>query len=84
MSSEKKVKLKRRELLNGYIDALTPENITNSGKSDGGWMDSIGVRAAGLGYILDEVIDPMEKFISNNAYARPGFATVSIYVLRWN
>lgn len=76
MSSEKKVKLKRRELLNGYIDALTPENITNSGKSDGGWMDSIGVRAAGLGHILDEVIDPMEKFISNNAYGRPGFATL--------
>lgn len=70
------VKLKRRELCKGYIDVLTPENVTNSGKSDRGFMDSIGVRAAGLGSMFDEIPDHMDMFISNNAYARPGFATL--------
>ena len=60
------VNLIRRELCNGYIDALTPEKVTNSGKSDGGWMDSTGVRSAGLGHIFEETPDPMDKFISNN------------------
>mmetsp|Transcript_1923 Transcript_1923/g.3239 ORF Transcript_1923/g.3239 Transcript_1923/m.3239 type:complete len:83 (-) Transcript_1923:192-440(-) len=33
------VQLKRRKLVDGYVDALTPENITNSGKFDGGgWI----------------------------------------------
>ena len=58
--------LKRRELCNGYIDALTPANVTNSCKSDGGWMDSIGVHNAGLGHLFEATPDPMDKYISNN------------------
>ena len=72
------VKLTRRQLLDGSIDALTPENVTNSGKNDRGWMDSSGVKAIGLGGIFTETPDPVEKFISNNAYARAGFAQMQI------
>ena len=60
------VNLTRRELCNGYIDALTPQNVTNSRKSDGGWMDSIGVHNAGLGHLFEATADPMDKYISNN------------------
>eukprot|EP00985_Skeletonema_marinoi_P003469 scaffold1494_cov109-Skeletonema_marinoi.AAC.7 len=70
------VRLKRRKLVNGYIDALTPENITNSGEYDGGWMDSLGVAAAGLGNVFSQTPDPIQMFISNNAYDRAGFATL--------
>ena len=75
-SAAKAVKLTRRELCKDNIDVLTPENITNSGKSDRGWMDSTGVRAAGLGNLFAESPDPIDMFISNNAYARAGFATM--------
>lgn len=71
------VQLKRRKLVDGYVDALTPENITNSGKHDGGWMDSEGVVAAGLGRMISETPDPIDVFISNNAYDRAGFATMN-------
>ena len=60
------VNLTRRELCNGYVDALTPQNVTNSRKSDGGWMDSIGVHNAGLGHLFEATADPMDKYISNN------------------
>jgi len=72
------LKLTRRQLLDGSIDALTPENVTNSGKNDRGWMDSSGVKAIGLGMFFNDTPDPVEKFISNNAYARAGFAQMQI------
>jgi hypothetical protein len=75
-ASRAAVRLKRRKLVNGYIDALTPENITNSGEYDGGWMDSLGVAAAGLGNMFSQTPDPIQMFISNNAYDRAGFATL--------
>lgn len=54
------VQLVRRKLVKDYVDALTPQNVTNSGKSDGGWMDSMGVTAAGLGHMLTETPDPID------------------------
>eukprot|EP00984_Skeletonema_dohrnii_P010091 scaffold3922_cov85-Skeletonema_dohrnii-CCMP3373.AAC.7 len=76
-ASRAAVRLKRRKLVNGYIDALTPENITNSGEYDGAWMDSDGVVAAGLGKMFSQTPDPVDMFISNNAYDRAGFATLT-------
>mmetsp|Transcript_8333 Transcript_8333/g.13724 ORF Transcript_8333/g.13724 Transcript_8333/m.13724 type:complete len:127 (+) Transcript_8333:2183-2563(+) len=40
-------------------------------------MDSEGVVAAGLGKMLSETPDPIDAFISNNAYDRAGFATIN-------
>jgi len=76
-TSRAAVQLKRRKLVDGYVEALAPKNVTNSGRHDGGWMDSEGIVAAGLGNMFKETPNPIDVFISNNAYDRAGFATMN-------
>lgn len=69
--------LTRRRVNRGYVELLTPSNVTNSKKADGGWMDTRGVTDAGLGSMFNTA-DPVDSYISNNAYARAGFASMHI------
>lgn len=72
--------LKRRTILDGHCRMLIPKKITNSGKSDGGWMDRVGITEAGFGQIFEppNAMGPFDAFYSNDAWARPGFATLEI------
>lgn len=71
----------RRTILHDYITMLIPSPITNSGTADGGWMDRQGLRESG---VVDPSVHqympgaPMACYLSNDAYAREGFAQLTV------
>ena len=74
------VPLERRTILDGHCSMLAPCPVTNSGRSDGGWMDRIGITNSGLGYIfrMENALGPRDCFYSNDAYAKAGFCTMQL------
>jgi hypothetical protein len=72
----RQVPLARRLILDGHCEFLAPSPITNSGRADGGWMDRIGISAAGLGHLFGDALNPIDCFYSNDAYAKAGFSTI--------
>jgi hypothetical protein len=76
----KEVPLNSSSILDGRCTMLVPGPITNSGETDGGWMDRIGITAVGLGKFFEppNAIGPIDLFYSNDAYSKYGFCTMQV------